>query len=282
MLKTRKLLVFVLMLAFITTSTVYADVFKRGENGPEIKKVQTQLKKLGYYDNEITGYFGNETENAIKRFQDKNGLEPDGIIGTTTYNALFEAKKEENKAAASTNSTAKAKTAATTAVSEKSKKNSKVELLDWWTQASKVFRIGMTAKVIDVKTGKSFKIVRTYGGNHADCETLTKADTAVMKQIFGGSWNWERRPIILVIGDRRLAASIAGMPHAGIDSKSANTYVSSRSGGFGRGVNLDKVKRNGMSGVFDVHFLHSKTHSTDRVDPKHQRCVLQAAGKVKL
>lgn len=159
------------------------------------------------------------------------------------------------------------------------KKSKGATALDWWTQASKIFRIGTTAKVTDVRTGKSFNIKRTYGYNHADCETLTSKDTKIMKAIWGGSWSWERRPVVVTVAGRRIAASIAAMPHAGVDSKPANIKVASRSGGFGRGDNLDKVKNNSMSGVFDVHFLHSRTHATNRVDGKHQAAVKKAVGK---
>ena len=55
------------------------------------------------------------------------------------------------------------------------------------------------------------------------------------------------------------------------------SYVTNRSGGFGRGNNLDKVKDNGMSGVVDVHFLNSKTHGTNRVDSNHQKAIKEAA-----
>jgi hypothetical protein len=68
------------------------------------------------------------------------------------------------------------------------------------------------------------------------------------------------------------------MPHAGVDKAPANNYISSRSGGYGRGANLDKIKSNGMSGVIDVHFLNSRTHGTNRVDGKHQ-AALKAAAK---
>lgn len=155
--------------------------------------------------------------------------------------------------------------------------DSKIEVLDWWTEASKVFAIGSNAKVIDVRTGKSFNIKRTYGGNHADCETLTKEDTKIMKEIWGGSFNWNRRPVILEINGRLLAASMAGMPHAGLDSKPANATVSGRSGGYGRGTNLDTVKNNNMDGHFDVHFLNSRTHGTNKVDSAHQKAIKEAA-----
>lgn len=156
----------------------------------------------------------------------------------------------------------------------------KAEVLDWWKEANKVFYIGAVAKVTDVWSGKSFYIKRTYGSNHADCETLTKEDTEIMKEIWGGSWNWNRRPIILEIDGRRLAASMAGMPHAGLDEQPVNKIVSSRSAGYGRGYNLDKVKDNDMDGHIDVHFLNSRTHGTNRVDPGHQKAIKEAA-KVK-
>jgi len=44
------------------------------------------------------------------------------------------------------------------------------------------------------------------------------------------------------VNGRKMAASMAGMPHAGVDSAPANTYVKSRSGGYGAGDNLDSVK----------------------------------------
>ena len=80
-------------------------------------------------------------------------------------------------------------------------------------------------------------------------------------------------------GSRRTEdSSIDGaMPHAGVDKSPADKYISSRSGGYGRGANLDKIKNNGMSGVVDVHFLNSRTHNTNKVDKKHQACVKEAA-----
>ena len=154
---------------------------------------------------------------------------------------------------------------------------SKDYLLSWYGNAENVFSIGTTAQVYDIWTGLTFNIKRTYGYNHADCETLTANDTNTMLQIYGGSWSWERRPIILTVNGRKLAASMAGMPHAGVDSAPANTYVKSRSGGYGGGDNLDSVKGNNMNGVFDVHFLNSKTHGTSRVDSNHQNAAKEAA-----
>jgi hypothetical protein len=249
-LKAGKVLVFLLVVMLFASSVTFADVLKNGSNGVEVKELQSKLKQKGYFTGEVTGYYGSKTEDAVKKFQTKSKLTSDGVAGAGTIKALFGTTKTSSK---------------------------KVELLDWWTGASKVFKIGMAAKVTDVKTGKTFNIVRTYGGNHADCEAKTAADAQKIKQIWGGSWSWVRRPVIVEVNGRRIAASIAAMPHAGMDKSPANKYISSRSGGYGRGANLDKIKNNGMSGVIDVHFLNSRTHGTNKVDSKHQAAVRAAA-----
>lgn len=248
--KASKLLVFLLIVMLFVTSITFADVIKNGSVGEDVTKLQSELKKKGYFTVGVTGHFGSITEDAVKRFQAENNLTVDGLAGEQTMKALFGAKWTSSK---------------------------KIELLDWWSEASKIFKIGMAAKVTDVKTGKTFNIVRTYGGNHADCEAKTTADSKMIKEIWGGSWSWERRGVIIEVDGRRIAASIAAMPHAGVDKAPANNYISSRSGGYGRGANLDKIKSNGMSGVIDVHFLNSRTHGTNRVDGKHQAALKEAA-----
>lgn len=152
------------------------------------------------------------------------------------------------------------------------------ELLDWWNDAQYILSIGSSAQVIDLNTGKSFYIKRTYGTNHADVETLTQSDTDILKSIWGG-FSWERRPVIVNINDRYLAASMAGMPHAGVDSVPANVVTKNRSDGYGTGVNLDAIKNNGLDGVMDIHFLNSTRHKDDKKDPQHQACILKSAGK---
>ncbi|MEG0772451.1 hypothetical protein [Clostridium sp.] len=158
----------------------------------------------------------------------------------------------------------------------KQEEQREVEALDWWSEAQYVFPRGMVAQVEDVYTGRVFNIKRTFGTNHADCEALNKEDTEVIKEIWGG-FSWERRPIIVNIAGRRIAASMAAMPHAGRDSAPALAVAKNLSAGYGTGQNLDVVKDNGMDGVFDVHFLGSKRHKDGKVqavvDPQHQQAV---------
>lgn len=61
---------------------------KMGSRGDEVTKIQTNLKKWGYYAGNVDGIFGTQTENAVKAFQKKNGLTVDGIAGPKTLAAI--------------------------------------------------------------------------------------------------------------------------------------------------------------------------------------------------
>lgn len=58
-------------------------LLKNGSKGDDVKKLQEKLG-LG-----ADGSFGVKTEEAVKAFQLKNGLTPDGIVGEGTWNKLF-------------------------------------------------------------------------------------------------------------------------------------------------------------------------------------------------
>ena len=78
-------------LFFSMAVPAYADaVFKRGDKSPEIAKAQAALKKLGFFDEVCTGYFGEVTETAVLEFQKKQKLDPDGILGSETIGRLNE------------------------------------------------------------------------------------------------------------------------------------------------------------------------------------------------
>lgn len=66
----------------------YAQVVAWGSQGDQVSAVQKKLKQWGYYDGSVTGYYGQETYNAVVYFQRKNGLRVDGVVGPTTAAAL--------------------------------------------------------------------------------------------------------------------------------------------------------------------------------------------------
>ena len=65
-----------------------AAVLKQGSKGDLVKAVQTKLIKWGYLTGRADGIFGAKTKTAVIKFQRKNGLTADGIIGTRTAQAL--------------------------------------------------------------------------------------------------------------------------------------------------------------------------------------------------
>lgn len=244
----------------------------------EIKQSQTILSQLGLYTGKVDGLAGPKTSAAVKSFQADVGIKADGELNRFIYEKLLEVESKANSSNKIT-ITSRGDGPDRKEVEAAIKQAVEIELLDWWTEANKVFYLGAIANVIDVRTGKSFKVVRTYGTNHADCEAYSKEDSAVIKEIWGGSWSWERRPIIVEIDDRRLAASMSAMPHAGLDKEPEGATVDNRSAGYGRGYNLDKIKDNGMDGHFDIHFLNSRTHGTNVVNDAHQKAIMEAAEK---
>ena len=65
-----------------------AAVLRQGARGSDVKEVQRRLKQWGYYSGSVDGIFGTGTRSAVIRFQKKNGLKADGVVGKETYKAL--------------------------------------------------------------------------------------------------------------------------------------------------------------------------------------------------
>lgn len=59
---------------------------------PQKKELQRYLKKLGFYEGDVDGLIGSRTRAAIRAFQLKSGLTPDGFAGPRVLAALRDAK----------------------------------------------------------------------------------------------------------------------------------------------------------------------------------------------
>ena len=59
-----------------------------GASGDDVTRIQERLKELNYMS-KVTGYFGEDTNSALKSFQKQNGLTADGKFGTQTNAKLF-------------------------------------------------------------------------------------------------------------------------------------------------------------------------------------------------
>jgi len=64
-------------------------VMQLGDYGTNVKNAQTRLAKLNYLSSaNATGYFGEITADAVKAFQKRSGLTPDGKLGAVTLTML--------------------------------------------------------------------------------------------------------------------------------------------------------------------------------------------------
>jgi N-acetylmuramoyl-L-alanine amidase len=68
------------------------ELIRRGDHHRAVEDLQTRLERLGFVidSSERGGRFGHSTEMAIKEFQQRSGLDVDGIVGEATWRALVE------------------------------------------------------------------------------------------------------------------------------------------------------------------------------------------------
>ena len=59
-----------------------------GSQGDDVRSVQDKLLRWRYYDGAVDGVYGARTYRAVRRFQEKNGLRVDGVVGPSTAVAL--------------------------------------------------------------------------------------------------------------------------------------------------------------------------------------------------
>ena len=65
-------------------------LIRQGSRGNYVCIAQDDLNTLGYKTGGLDGVFGEQTTNAVKRYQKSRGLTSDGIIGCNTWRSLQE------------------------------------------------------------------------------------------------------------------------------------------------------------------------------------------------
>ena len=225
----------------VTPPTTYR-LLKEGSKGTDVTKLQQTLKNMGIYSGNVTGTFGTKTTAAVKAYQKKAGLYVDGIAGPNTQAKLYGTGTG---------------TGGGTIVDVPMPPINGVENIPWDTfKATVSYAVGGKAVLTDVRSGKSFNIVKQSAGLHLDVEPATANDTAILTQIYGGKITYLRRPVWLTVGGRTFAGSIYAVAHG-----------------------TSTVKNNNFDGQFCVHLLNSKTHVGNQVDPDHAKCVQEAYDK---
>lgn len=68
-------------------------IYSKGSTGEDVALIQKALKEMGMFNEDEGGVFGDKTEAAMKVFQAKNSLSPDGIVGLDTWKTLLATAK---------------------------------------------------------------------------------------------------------------------------------------------------------------------------------------------
>lgn len=64
-------------------------LYRYGDHGHAIVRIQRKLLDLGYFEESVTGNFDDATEEAVRAFQVGADLDVDGVVGPATWFALF-------------------------------------------------------------------------------------------------------------------------------------------------------------------------------------------------
>ena len=66
-----------------------AHIQRRGSKGSDVSRIQQRLSNLGYLTARVDGSYGAKTEQAVRAFQQKNGITPSGVATLLTQAVLF-------------------------------------------------------------------------------------------------------------------------------------------------------------------------------------------------
>ena len=73
-----------------SSDAVVSEVLTAGMTGEQVRQVQRRLSELGYLSASfVNGVYDNNTQQAIRQFQQANGLSADGAAGSATQSRLY-------------------------------------------------------------------------------------------------------------------------------------------------------------------------------------------------
>lgn len=220
-----------------------------GDRGARVRILQQALISLKYLSGKADGIFGNQTLNAVYKFQSRSGLKQDGLAGKKTLTALEAAvssgtvapaaetsqASSSSQAAAPAQASASSSSSASTVAKVSAPDSSSIKLLHWFNDIKPSLKNGDYLLIYDPSSGLSWTLKVISRGRHCDCEPLTKADTDTMVQSFGGKNTWTQHGVYVKLPSGVwTVGSTHDMPH--------------QSG---------SIKDNGFDGHLCVHFLRN-------------------------
>ncbi len=81
-------LTMILVMTMGIEGAAYCASLSWGSKGGEVLQAQKNLKNWGYYKGVLDSVYGAKLYQAVIKFQKKNGITPDGIMGNATKRAL--------------------------------------------------------------------------------------------------------------------------------------------------------------------------------------------------
>ncbi len=243
--------VMLLAIAFSPALAVNDTAYSNGSTGEAVVRIQIRLAELGYLNYKATGAYRSMTVEAVKAFQQRccdvgNSVQIDGVIGAETMNLLFSVNAPRAKIPDSVH-IAIGPTHETLEV--------KGELLEWNAVKDKL-SVGRSYEVTDCNTGESVLLAFYGGENHAEMELASSEELAEFMKICGSDFNYYKRPVIVKLDGKNIAASLQCYPHGS-----------------------ENISDNGMDGHICVFFKDSLSHVGQLPDVEHNANVYAAAGQ---
>ena len=288
-----------------------------GDKGDAVKKVQKRLIALGYLsDGGADGSYGNQTKNAVKEFQSRNGLSVTGNVNSSTLKKLN--SSDAKKASSSSSSSSSKKSDGTCSVGDKGDAVKKVQ--------KRLISLGYLASGgadgdYGNKTKKAVQAFQQRNGlsvtGNVNSKTLSKLNSSDAKKAASGTANGTEELKWFSGGSNKIpkgatfkvkdiktgkiftARRWSGYNHLDAEplTKSDTNTMKSIYGSWswrrrailvkynghvyaasmnGMPHGTSTISNNGFDGHFCIHFTGSKTHGTNKVDSEHQNCVKTA------
>ncbi len=80
--------VFIFVISISFKSNSQPTLSQIGSSGPEVRAIQEKLKERGLFTVGVTGYYGQQTQKAVLKFQKQQGIKQTGVAGPQTLRAL--------------------------------------------------------------------------------------------------------------------------------------------------------------------------------------------------
>lgn len=226
-------------------------IYSLDSTGEMVVRIQTRLRELGYLNYKPTGAYRSMTVDAVKAFQLRcnetgDSIDIDGRMGEQTMSILF------SKSAPRAKIPDEVHMPRGPIADTLKETGDAVE----WSIVSNEMSKGVSYKVIDCNTGKEFNLIFVGGENHAEMELSSVDELENFKYICGSDYNFLKRPVIVMIGGKRVAASIQCFPHG-----------------------TDTIDENGMEGHVCVFFEGSLSHVGSLPDIEHNSNIYAASGR---